>query len=201
MSGAAATGGPVRTHGDAAVAATDWWPEARVLTSPNQDARPAGQAPELIVVHAISLPPGEFGGPHVAALFRNQLDPSAHPYFAGIAQLRVSAHVLIDRRGQSTQFVPFTRRAWHAGRSRWHGRERCNDFSIGIELEGTDEQSFTEVQYAALARLIGWLRVAFPSLGRDALVGHSDIAPGRKTDPGPHFDWVHLGTHLQETTG
>jgi len=178
----------------------DWWPPARVLESPNQDARPARIEPELIVVHAISLPPGEFGGPHVAELFQNRLDPDAHPYFAQIADLRVSAHVLIDREGMATQFVPFSRRAWHAGVSQWRGRERCNDFSIGIELEGTDDDPFTPVQYAELARLIGWLRERFPAIAPDALVGHCDIAPGRKTDPGPHFDWAHLESCLSEDT-
>ncbi|WP_018993191.1 1,6-anhydro-N-acetylmuramyl-L-alanine amidase AmpD [Thioalkalivibrio sp. ALgr1] len=178
----------------------DWWPSAQVLESPNQDARPAGMEPELIVVHAISLPPGTFGGPHVAELFQNRLDPGAHPYFAQIADLRVSAHVLIDRAGVATQFVPFSRRAWHAGASQWRGRERCNDFSIGVELEGTDDDPFTPVQYAELARLIGWLRERFPAITPDALVGHCDIAPGRKTDPGPHFDWAWLEACLSEDT-
>ncbi len=176
----------------------DWWPAARVAESPNQDARPEGQQPELIVVHAISLPPGEFGGPHVAELFANCLDPDAHPYFAQIATLRVSAHVLIDRQGRATQFVPFSRRAWHAGVSCWRGRERCNDFSIGIELEGTDALPFTAPQYTALARLVAWLRGRFPTLAADAVAGHSDIAPGRKTDPGPHFDWERLAACLRE---
>ncbi|MFO7953366.1 1,6-anhydro-N-acetylmuramyl-L-alanine amidase AmpD [Thioalkalivibrio sp.] len=176
----------------------DWWPPARMVQSPNQDDRPPGEAPELLVVHAISLPPGEFGGGHVADLFQNRLDPKGHPYFAGIADLRVSAHVLIDREGHATQFVPFSRRAWHAGPSRWQGRERCNDFSIGIELEGTDEDPFTPVQYAELARLIGWLRERWPGIAPDALAGHSDIAPGRKTDPGPCFDWARLQRELHE---
>lgn len=180
------------------IASRDWWPAARVAESPNQDARPEGQQPELIVVHAISLPPGEFGGPHVAELFGNRLDPDAHPYFAQIATQRVSAHVLIDRQGQATQFVPFSRRAWHAGASCWRGRERCNDFSIGIELEGTDALPFTAPQYTELARLIAWLQERFPTLAVDALAGHSDIAPGRKTDPGPHFDWGWLAACLRE---
>ncbi|WP_018951821.1 MULTISPECIES: 1,6-anhydro-N-acetylmuramyl-L-alanine amidase AmpD [unclassified Thioalkalivibrio] len=178
----------------------DWWPPARVVESPNQDARPPGQDPELIVVHAISLPPGEFGGPHIAELFQNRLDPQAHPYFAEIAALHVSAHVLINRDGWATQFVPFSRRAWHAGASQWCGRERCNDFSIGIELEGTDEDPFTPAQYAELARLVGWLRARYPGIGADGLVGHSDIAPGRKTDPGPCFDWTRLRRQLQAVT-
>lgn len=178
----------------------DWYPSARRVESPNQDARPSAQEPELIVVHAISLPPGEFGGPHVAELFRNRLDPAAHPYFAEIAGLQVSAHVLIDREGGLTQFVPFSRRAWHAGVSQWEGRERCNDFSIGIELEGTDEDPFTSVQYIELARLVRWLRQHYPGIGPDALTGHSDIAPGRKTDPGPCFDWARLQREIRETT-
>lgn len=178
----------------------DWYPPARRMESPNQDARPPAQGPELIVVHAISLPPGEFGGPHIAELFQNRLDPAAHPYFAEIAALRVSAHVLIDREGGLTQFVPFSRRAWHAGVSRWEGRERCNDFSIGIELEGTDEDPFTPVQYTELARLVRWLRGHYPSIEPDALTGHSDIAPGRKTDPGPCFDWTRLQREIGERT-
>ncbi|WP_019625948.1 1,6-anhydro-N-acetylmuramyl-L-alanine amidase AmpD [Thioalkalivibrio sp. ALJT] len=176
----------------------DWYPPARRVESPNQDARPPGQEPELIVVHAISLPPGEFGGPYISELFRNRLDPAAHPYFAEIAALRVSAHVLIDREGRLVQYVPFSRRAWHAGVSHWDGRERCNDFSIGIELEGTDDHPFTPVQYTALAGLIRWLRSYFPGIGPQALAGHSDIAPGRKTDPGPYFDWQTLAARLRE---
>ena len=186
------------TQSPAAAPDRDWWPGARIVESPNQDARPPGQEPELIVVHAISLPPGEFGGAHVEALFQNRLDPEAHPYFAGIADLRVSAHVLIDRGGTVTQFVPFGRRAWHAGASAWRGRGRCNDFSIGIELEGTDDDPFTEAQYRMLARLVAWLRAAFPGIAADALTGHSDIAPGRKTDPGPCFDWARLHRLLEE---
>ncbi|WP_018873161.1 1,6-anhydro-N-acetylmuramyl-L-alanine amidase AmpD [Thioalkalivibrio sp. ALJ16] len=181
-----------------APAQRDWYPPARRVESPNQDARPPGQEPELIVVHAISLPPGEFGGPHISELFRNRLDPAAHPYFAEVAALRVSAHVLIDREGDLVQYVPFSRRAWHAGVSCWDGRERCNDFSIGIELEGTDDHPFTPAQYAALAALIQWLRSHFPGIGPQALAGHSDIAPGRKTDPGPYFDWQTLADHLRE---
>jgi len=155
--------------------------------------------PELVVVHAISLPPGEFGGPFIERLFCNTLDPRAHPYFAEIADLRVSAHALIDRRGQATQFVPFDERAWHAGVSSWQGRERCNDFSIGIELEGCDDRPFAAVQYRVLARMVRWLVGHYPALDREeAIAGHSDVAPGRKTDPGPHFDWCHLETCLTE---
>jgi N-acetyl-anhydromuramoyl-L-alanine amidase len=176
-----------------------WWPEAWRCPSPNRDARPDGVDPELIVVHAISLPPCEFGGPFIAQLFCNTLDPGAHPYFAEIADLRVSAHVVIGRDGCTTQFVPFDERAWHAGASRWRGRDRCNDFSIGIELEGCDERPFTDAQYATLVRLIRWLRARFPRLADEAAIaGHSDIAPGRKTDPGPRFDWGYLAARLQE---
>ncbi|WP_018878619.1 1,6-anhydro-N-acetylmuramyl-L-alanine amidase AmpD [Thioalkalivibrio sp. ALE28] len=187
-------------HAETVTPDRDWYPPAQRLDSPNQDERPPGQQPELIVVHAISLPPGEFGGGHVAELFQNRLDPDAHPYFAEVGGLRVSAHVLIDREGQATQFVPFSRRAWHAGVSRWQGRERCNDFSIGIELEGTDEDPFTPAQYVALAQMIGWVRARWPDIGPDALAGHSDIAPGRKTDPGPHFDWARLRQELHEVS-
>lgn len=169
-----------------------WLPRARRVDSPNFDARPAGTAIDLIVIHAISLPPGEFGGPHVEALFTNRLDARAHPYFAGIASLRVSAHFFIDRAGQLTQFVDLHARAWHAGVSRWEGRERCNDFSIGIELEGCDEQAFTDAQYDALNALVDELAARLPAVNRLRLVGHRDIAPGRKTDPGPHFDWARV---------
>ncbi len=175
-----------------------WWPEAMRCASPNCDERPVGAKPELIVIHAISLPPGQFGGPFIAQLFTNTLDPGAHPYFAELAGLRVSAHAVIARDGRCAQFVPFTQRAWHAGVSCWRGRERCNDFSIGIELEGADTHPFTDRQYATLARLIRWLRATFVALTPDALVGHADIAPGRKTDPGPHFDWAGLARRLHE---
>ena len=184
---------------EAAATAGLWWPEARVCLSPNRDARPFGVAPELVVIHSISLPPAQFGGPFIEQLFTNTLDPQEHPFFAEIADLRVSAHVLIGRDGLATQFVSFDERAWHAGVSCWNGRERCNDFSIGIELEGCDQRAFTNAQYAALARLIRWLRGHFPRLAaEDAIAGHSDIAPGRKTDPGPYFDWAHLDGQLKE---
>jgi AmpD protein len=158
----------------------------RFVPSPNCDERPAGTVVDLLVVHAISLPPGEFGGPAIEALFTNTLDPAGHPYFAGIADLRVSAHFLVRRDGSVIQFVPCAKRAWHAGASRWEGRERCNDFSIGVELEGSDDVPFEPAQYAALAALTDALAAAYP-LGQVA--GHSDVAPGRKTDPGPCFDW------------
>jgi AmpD protein len=138
------------------------------------------------VIHSISLPPGEFGGAAIEALFLNRLDPAAHPYYAGIADLRVSAHFLVRRDGALVQFVPCAKRAWHAGVSAWRGRERCNDFSIGIEVEGTDESPFEPIQYASLAALTRALRSAYPIAD---IVGHSDVAPGRKTDPGAHFDW------------
>jgi len=196
---AAESGERIESVPDFAPGSGLWWPEARHCVSPNRDARPAGILPELIVVHSISLPPGKFGGPFIEQLFCNTLDPSAHPYFAEIADLRVSAHALIDRRGHATQFVPFDERAWHAGASSWKGRERCNDFSIGIELEGCDDRPFAAVQYRVLARMIRWLAGHYPALDRkEALAGHSDVAPGRKTDPGPYFDWCRLETCLRE---
>ena len=161
--------------------------DARFVRSPNCDARPAGCAIDLIVIHHISLPPGAFGGPGIIELFTNRLDPGAHPYYATLAGIKVSAHFLIRRDGALLQFVPCAARAWHAGESRWRGRARCNDFSIGIELEGTGETSFTAAQYRRLARLTRVLKARYPI--RD-IVGHSDIAPGRKSDPGPHFDWT-----------
>lgn len=167
---------------------------ARQVESPNCDERPPGQAPELIVVHGISLPPGEYGGPWIDALFTNQLPVDAHAYFATLDGLRVSAHLLVRRDGSVVQYVPFDRRAWHAGASQWHGRERCNDFSIGIELEGTDAGGYERAQYAALARIVAALCLAYPSLSPERVVGHSDVAPGRKTDPGIAFDWPLLRT-------
>jgi AmpD protein len=162
---------------------------ARQVASPNCDERPSGSVPELIVVHNISLPPGEFGGFWIESLFTNALDPDRHPYFAGIAGLRVSAHLFLDRGGNPIQFVPFHRRAWHAGVSSYCGREACNDFSIGIELEGADDAPFDPRQYASLAAAIQALLRAYPTLDRDRIRGHEHIAPGRKTDPGPWFDW------------
>ena len=175
-------------------AATGWLVAVRRVLSPNCDARPAGIEPDLIVVHGISLPPGEFGGPWIDRLFTNSLPPDEHPYFATIADRQVSAHALVDRRGRLTQYVPFHLRAWHAGESNYAGRCACNDFSIGIELEGTDTLAYEEAQYHALARLIGALSRAYPALGPARLTGHSDIAPGRKTDPGPAFDWPRVRT-------
>jgi AmpD protein len=162
--------------------------EAVQVLSPHFDARPSGQLPELIVVHGISLPPGDFGGPWIDRLFCGDLRPGAHPYFAQIASLRVSAHVLIPRHGLLRQYVPFGSRAWHAGVSEYRGRPSCNDFSIGIELEGSDDINYSDDQYTGLAALIHALVAAYDSLSADRLVGHSDIAPGRKSDPGASFD-------------
>lgn len=145
----------------------------------------------LVVIHGISLPPGEFGGPWIDALFTNTLNPDLHPYFAEIAGLTVSAHLLVRRDGEVVQYVPFDRRAWHAGRSCHEGRENCNDFSIGIELEGTDDIPYTRQQYEALAAVLALLETRYPDAAGH-LAGHSDIAPGRKTDPGPSFDWAQL---------
>ena len=165
---------------------------ARQRPSPNRDDRPAGLGVDLIVVHGISLPPGEFGGPWIDALFTNALDPDAHPSFQAIAGLRVSAHLLIRRDGELVQYVPFHRRAWHAGESHYAGRSRCNDFSVGLELEGADHLPYDDRQYPRLAAVIAALRTIYPTLTPDRLAGHADIAPGRKTDPGPAFDWARL---------
>ncbi len=164
-------------------------PGATFIASPNQDDRPTDEPVCLLVVHAISLPPGEFGGDGVERLFTNRLDPTGHPYYEGIHALRVSAHFFIRRDGRVMQFVTTDRRAWHAGVSHWRGRERCNDFSLGVELEGCDDQPFADIQYVRLARLIRVLRHRYVI---EDIVGHADIAPGRKTDPGPCFDWVRL---------
>lgn len=167
--------------------AEGWLPGARHVASPNFDARPAGVAIDLLVVHAISLPPDRFGGSAIEQLFTNRLDADADPYFATVAHLRVSAHFLIRRGGELIQFVPCGARAWHAGVSSWQGRERCNDFSIGVELEGCDTTPFEAAQYRRLATLVRALRRRYPLT---YIAGHSDIAPGRKSDPGPHFDWA-----------
>jgi AmpD protein len=165
---------------------------ARQCLSPNCNERPPGQAPELVVIHCISLPPGRFGSGDVDRLFTNCLDPERHPDYPELCAMQVSAHLLVDRRGECTQFVPFDLRAWHAGVSSWQGRPGCNDYSIGIELEGADDVPYEEAQYRTLARVIRALWAAYPTLGRNALAGHSEIAPGRKTDPGPAFDWARL---------
>jgi AmpD protein len=172
--------------------ASGWIEGVRRVDSPNCDDRPDVEDLSLIVVHGISLPPGEFGGPWIDQLFCNDLPPDADPYFAKIQGLKVSAHVLVDRAGVLTQFVPFSRRAWHAGVSEYRGRSTCNDFSIGIELEGADDVPYTDAQYDALAALVKALRRTYPKLRRNAIVGHSDVSPGRKTDPGPAFDWERL---------
>lgn len=161
----------------------------RSVDSPNCDDRPSGVEVSLLVLHSISLPPGEYGGDAIEQLFTNRLDPEAHPHFREIAHLRVSSHFLIRRDGELVQFVPVERRAWHAGASSWRGRSRCNDFSIGIELEGSDDAPFEDAQYQRLAELIRELRTILPL--RD-IAAHSDVAPERKTDPGAHFDWPRL---------
>ena len=166
-----------------------WLKGTRWVLSPNQGARPAGCEVSLIVLHNISLPPDDFSGNWVERFFTNQLDPQAHPYFSTIAELQVSAHFFVRRDGRVIQFVGCDRRAWHAGQSAWQGRENCNDYSVGIELEGSDSQPFTAEQYAVLWPLIAKLRARYPIR---ALAGHCHVAPGRKTDPGPCFDWAAL---------
>ncbi|APX92034.1 N-acetylmuramoyl-L-alanine amidase [Halomonas sp. 1513] len=174
-----------------------WLDAARRVSSPNCNARPEGEVSAL-VLHSISLPPGEFGGGDIERLFTNRLDPAAHPYFAGIAALRVSAHLLIRRDGECVQFVPFDKRAWHAGRSRWFDphsrRERVelNDFSVGIELEGDEVTPYREAQYRTLAGAVAALCEHYPRLTTGRITGHARIAPLRKTDPGPAFDWAYL---------
>lgn len=165
---------------------------ARQVESPNRDPRPPGVLPDLIVIHGISLPPGDFGGPWIDDLFLNRLEPAGHPYFAQIAGLKVSTHFLVRRDGEVVQYVSCNERAWHAGTSVWEGRSNCNDFSVGIELEGTDGSAYEPAQYRVLAPLITALCDAYPSLKPDRLAGHSDVAPGRKSDPGPAFDWPRL---------
>jgi AmpD protein len=173
--------------------ADGWLAGARRVPSPNRDERPAGAEISLLLLHAISLPPGEYGGDAIERLFTNRLDTEAHPYFAQIAGLEVSSHFLVRRDGALLQFVPVHERAWHAGASCWRGRSRCNDFSIGVELEGSDDDGFEDVQYARLSELVHALRAELPL--RD-VAAHSEVAPGRKTDPGPHFDWPRLLTRL-----
>ncbi|HHH38682.1 MAG TPA: 1,6-anhydro-N-acetylmuramyl-L-alanine amidase AmpD [Sedimenticola sp.] len=166
---------------------------ARQCPSPNCDLRPPGCVIDLLVIHSISLPPGRFGDGWIDDLFLNRLDPDAHPYFRDICRLRVSSHLLIRRGGELVQYVPLDRRAWHAGVSAFRGRTACNDFSIGIELEGDDETPFTDAQYHTLIQTIADIRELYPTITPDRIVGHSDIAPGRKTDPGPCFDWGRIG--------
>lgn len=173
-----------------------WLPSVRHVPSPNCDARPDGVTVDLLVIHNISLPPGEFHadgavtGGHIDALFCNALDCTEHPFFAGLVGLRVSSHFLVSRAGRVTQYVSLHERAWHAGASSWQGRERCNDFSVGIELEGADDVPYTDVQYHALAELVNTVQQHCPAITADRMVGHADIAPGRKTDPGAAFDWL-----------
>ena len=166
-----------------------WLEGVRHFPSPNHNERPEGSDISLLVIHNISLPPGEFGGPWIDDLFQNRLDPGAHPYFEEIHGLKVSAHCLIRRSGEIIQYVSFDKRAWHAGESSYCGIANCNDFSIGIELEGTDEEPFPIAQYASLASLTAAIRKRYPAITGDRIVGHCDIAPGRKTDPGNAFDW------------
>ena len=181
--------------------ANGWLVRARLVPSPNFNARPTEVAPELIVIHGISLPPGEYGGPHIEALFTNQLNPADHAYFSEVAHLMVSAHFLIRRDGEIVQFVSTDDRAWHAGESCWERRSNCNDFSIGIEVEGCDEEHYAMTQYRALAHLIRAVRNQYPAIQHDAIVGHSDIAPTRKTDPGLAFDWLQLKQLLGAVKG
>ena len=165
---------------------------AKQIPSPNYDDRPNPIDISLLVIHCISLPPGEFDNPYIDQLFCNVLDPDAHPYFKEIYQLTVSAHLLIKRDGSCVQYVPFNKRAWHAGKSSYQGKERCNDFSIGIELEGTESIPYTEAQYIQLAEVIDSLLKAYPNLSKQQITGHSNIAPGRKNDPGASFDWQRI---------
>ena len=173
-----------------------WLSAATRIDSPNCDARPPATVVDLIVIHAISLPPGSFGGPYITQLFTDELEIGAHVYFQEIEALRVSTHFLIDRAGALTQFVDIAERAWHAGESTWRGRSACNDFSLGVELEGCDETPFTDAQYVALGQLILAVMQRLPDIKPAHIVGHCDISPGRKTDPGPHFDWSRLRRSL-----
>ncbi|MDJ0805321.1 MAG: 1,6-anhydro-N-acetylmuramyl-L-alanine amidase AmpD [Gammaproteobacteria bacterium] len=175
-------------------------PDAIQHPSPNQDARPAKATINLLVIHNISLPPGEFGGPWIDDLFKNRLDPQAHPYFKEVCNLRVSSHLLIRRGGQLIQYVPFDQRAWHAGKSSYAGKPDCNDFSIGIELEGTDTQPYTQAQYDVLVQVTRELQLRYPAITSDRVIGHADIAPNRKSDPGPAFDWQYFRHLLHRQT-
>jgi len=176
--------------------AQGWLSAGTQLVSPNTDQRPDQADISLLVVHNISLPPEQFGGPYIGQFFSNCLDPNQHPYFAYIADLKVSSHLLIDRLGNITQFVPFNQRAWHAGVSEFEGRSNCNDFSIGIEMEGADNIAYTDSQYDVLTAVTQVLLEAYPLITPSRIVGHMDIAPGRKTDPGPAFDWARYKSAL-----
>jgi AmpD protein len=169
-----------------------WLAEASKNPSPNFDERPDPADISLLVIHCISLPPGEFDNPYIDRFFCNQLEPDAHPYFKEIFRMTVSAHLVIKRGGEVVQYVPFDKRAWHAGQSIYAGREKCNDFSIGIELEGTEQIGYTDEQYRQLAEVVNALLTAYPTLSSRRITGHSDIAPGRKTDPGASFEWKRL---------
>ena len=173
-----------------------WLKSVKQVASPNYDRRPAGSIIDLLVVHCIALPPKQFGGKGIEKLFTNQLDPDEHPYYRDIADLNVSAHALIRRTGEIIQFVNFDQRAWHAGQSRYQGRNRCNDFSIGIELEGTDQDPYELIQYQTLVAMSAALIAHYPALTADRIVGHNTIAAGRKTDPGQGFDWPFFQTEL-----
>jgi AmpD protein len=166
-----------------------WLEQAERRPSDNRDERPGDAEIDLLVIHSISLPPGEFGGGWIDDLFMNRLDPDAHPYFREIHQLKVSSHLLIRRDGQLIQYVPLNQRAWHAGASNYCGREQCNDFSIGIELEGADDQPFTDAQYHSLIQATDAIMKLYPAIDQDRITSHAAIAPGRKTDPGPLFEW------------
>ena len=174
----------------------DWFRQARIVRSPNFDARPADERVSLAVVHGISLPPGQYGGGYIDQLFQNTLNWDEHSYFSNIKGLKVSSHVLLERDGALVQYVPLSQRAWHAGQSHYAGRDRCNDFSVGIELEGCDETPYTPHQYLALASVLAVLMQRFPAITLDGIAGHCHIAPGRKTDPGPAFCWRTLAKHL-----
>jgi len=180
------------------ISSSGWLDEVEIIVSPNFESRPADCDIKLVVVHGISLPPGQFGGGYIQQLFTNCLDSAEHEYFAEIEGMQVSAHCLIERDGNLIQFVSFQDRAWHAGQSCWQEEDNCNDFSIGIELEGTDEEPYEEKQYRQLARLVIALRKQYPAISEHSLCGHSDIAPGRKTDPGPCFDWSKLKQLVNE---
>ena len=174
-----------------------WWRQAKKVVSPNFNDRPHKIAVDTVIIHNISLPPGEFGGGNVHAFFQNRLDQNAHTYFKTIASLEVSSHLFIERDGSVTQFVGFDKRAWHAGKSCLGTRENCNDFSVGIELEGTDDRAYSEAQYRALVEAIAVLVDSYPRIRRENIVGHSDVAPDRKTDPGSAFDWLYLNQLLE----
>lgn len=175
-----------------------WLKDCQQVPSPHFDKRPDPQDISLLVIHYISLPPEEFGGGYIDDFFQGKLDPNRHPYFAEISVIRVSAHCLIDRQGKITQYVNLNDRAWHAGVSSFEGREKCNDFAIGIELEGSNEQPFTDAQYQSLQKLTKLIMQAYPKITRDRIVGHADISPGRKIDPGQYFDWSRYLNGLNE---